>query len=118
MTELLALCNGLSLAWDKRFKKLIVKMDSFKSIRLVLRYDYGNLRLANVVLQCQRLLHSNWKVKLQYVWWEGNQVVDKLANLAVADNEDVSILTTPHVEVRNLLMYDQQQVAWPRAILI
>lgn len=82
MTELLALCNGLSLAWDKRFKKLIVKMDSFKSIRLVLRYDYGNLRLANVVLQCQRLLHSNWKVKLQYVWWEGNQVVDKLAKLS------------------------------------
>jgi hypothetical protein len=65
MPELLALKNGLCLAGDMGFRKVLRNSDSTEAIRLVLESFVDFCKYKAIILDIRHPLDSNWEVTLQ-----------------------------------------------------
>ena len=81
-TEEWAVVNGLQLAWDLGFRKLIMKSDASEVINMIL--DISCISCSNLVLKARELLSFNWQVDIRVISREFNRVADALAKKGIA----------------------------------
>ena len=97
--KILALLQGLCLAWSLGISKLEVHLDSKVVLDIMTRPTKNNQLHYFTVKKCQELIcKSGWLVKLNHCNRESNRVADFLANLAVDQ-------TNMFVFLRPLILY-------------
>ncbi|KAK9163338.1 hypothetical protein Syun_004240 [Stephania yunnanensis] len=96
MAELRDICKGLLLTWAKGFQKILLKFDSTTAIHLLNhRINEWHL-LAPLVEDWRLLLERAWWIIPRHVLRDGNQVVDRLANLSgTLLSQELLILESP-----------------------
>ena len=82
--ELWAVIQGLKLAWDKGYRKVILLVDSSVVVNWLNNRNCYHNSQSNLVAVCPDLLDQSWDVKVQHMYREGNQAADMLANLSLA----------------------------------
>lgn len=87
--ELWGLFYGLSLAWKKGSRRLMVELDSSTTIMLIHERVNPCYPHFTLIMSCRDLLFRDWIVKLEHIYREGSKVADKLANLEI--NPDISL---------------------------
>ncbi|KDP39484.1 hypothetical protein JCGZ_04148 [Jatropha curcas] len=91
-------------------------MDSQFSLQLVPSRHEMHIRFKNILQLFWSLLDKDWTIRLQYMYREGNAMVDRLANLAVSSSSQKFLIQQPPASVMDSLHFDFQVVYWPRLI--
>lgn len=92
--ELVALLEGLHLAWHLGIRELHCFSDFVKQLveqQVCLRHHY-----ASVICSIQELLLREWRVTLRYVHCEGKQSFDLLAKQGWDGSERLKVWESPH----------------------
>ncbi|XP_057442373.1 uncharacterized protein LOC130734086 [Lotus japonicus] len=78
--EALALRDGLRLAWERGFRKIICESDSLEVVKVVQHGGRFDTHVHGQILsEIGELLNRKWRVELGWVAREGNMVADWLA---------------------------------------
>lgn len=72
--ELLAIHEGLELAWQKQF--LLLEIESDSQVALNLLKDNSNGKFKTLVDDCRSLMLKMTSVKLRHIFREGNTIAD------------------------------------------
>ena len=116
--ELWAVLRGLTLAREKGYKKLVVRVDSIIMVGILKGNMTCYVRHYAVVRQCRRLLElPNWEVMVTHDFREANQVADVMANLGNGLNCEFMFFIEPPREVLNSLYADRVGIKFPRVIV-
>ncbi|XP_074267507.1 uncharacterized protein LOC141590888 [Silene latifolia] len=79
--ELIALFAGLENAKTMNISRLMINMDNDPCIKLINEDQLVSNSLKFIVERCKRLIRdTNWTVKLEHIYREGNRAADLLAN--------------------------------------
>ncbi|KAL6542939.1 hypothetical protein OROHE_010459 [Orobanche hederae] len=81
IAELLALRDGLQMAWSRRIPKIQVKVDSEVVLKLFLSSDTWEHPLHNVLGDCRQFKRLSWEFAIAHTKREGNACDDYLAKL-------------------------------------
>ncbi|XP_028788418.1 uncharacterized protein LOC114744413 [Neltuma alba] len=76
--EASAICKGLKLALDFRFKKVILESDA-KALIDYLAENNPSYCCSLLLMQIHNLLKYNWEIKLCFIGRQANEVADALA---------------------------------------
>ena len=87
--------QGLMLAWDDGFKKVILEMDPYLVTTMLGNELPQGHPLASLVNKCQGLLKRDWSIQFRYVFRKANCAVNHLARLTYTYNFGLSILFDP-----------------------
>src|ERR1044072_2615655 len=83
LAELCAILQGLSLCWQRGFRKVHCESDCAQAILFLQHGGVGaNPLYLQKIVQCLDLLNRNWEVSLLVVPRDCNRVADKLVKLA------------------------------------
>ena len=100
-------------------KKCIVEMDSLKVLNWIKGVEDVICSHANVVHDCQEWLNWNWIVHLQFVFTEGNHVVDSMAKLTLSMQQGETIIWCNSPErLKRVLQYDAMGFMSPISVQI
>lgn len=80
--ELWGILGGLSLAWDRGFRKVILESDSQLVVNMLSKPIATCHPLSSLVLQYNGFLRWNWSIQIHHVFREANFVADSLATFA------------------------------------
>ncbi|KAJ8768128.1 hypothetical protein K2173_021068 [Erythroxylum novogranatense] len=100
VAELQALRHGLTLAWDRGYRRIVVESDSQDVVTLVLTSCPHSHPMFLLVEDIRTLLARDWCCSLQHIFREANHCADFLAKQAPG--------------LRLLLQDDQRSVAFLR----
>lgn len=90
--ELFGIYNGLQIAWQQGFKKIICKSDSQLAIDLILG-DVNSFHLYHpLILKIQNFINLQWDLSFNHLYREGNQIADWLAKEGSSSLQDLTIL--------------------------
>ncbi|CAN0917828.1 Putative ribonuclease H protein At1g65750, partial [Linum grandiflorum] len=78
--ELRAALYGLSLAWEKGYRKVHLQMDSSYALPFLLGDPPYDARHKSCILETRQLLARDWEVLTSHIYREGNTVADLLAH--------------------------------------
>ncbi|EEF46185.1 conserved hypothetical protein [Ricinus communis] len=112
--ELWAVLQGLILAWNNGFHKLLVEVDSAIVADWLSSKNKCNGIHSNMVLACLDILKRDWSASIGHIYREANQVADCLANLALSYPVGIHELPMVPYEVKTLVNEDCIGVGWPR----
>ncbi|CAN1827514.1 Putative ribonuclease H protein At1g65750 [Linum perenne] len=79
--ELRGVIGGLNRAWDVRARRVMVQVDSQVAIALISETGVPCHQHAGEVITIRKLLQRDWEVTISYIYREGNQAADYLANI-------------------------------------
>ncbi|KAI9177802.1 hypothetical protein LWI28_019458 [Acer negundo] len=82
--ELWCMYDGLKMAWDSSFRKIIIKTDSISVIQLLSKAIPTNHPLFSIVVEYSALMAADWSCALIHVYREENRVADGLAHLRMS----------------------------------
>nr|BAE79385.1 unnamed protein product [Ipomoea batatas] len=106
LAELWGLREGLLLAKNRGFTKLIAETDS-EAVVQVLRKDGPVTPDASILVKdCKLLLDHFQEIKVTHILREGNQCADFLANLGQSSSWGTTILERPPDDLRIFLQRD------------
>ncbi|KAK9136201.1 hypothetical protein Syun_015531 [Stephania yunnanensis] len=115
VAELWAIREGLKLAWQRGFRKILLESDSQTAIQFLTSEIGDSNPLAPLVNECLDLLELDWWVRPQHVLREGNRAADHLANMGAAlDNLDILVLDVPPPSLGSILTADVSGVIYER----
>jgi len=91
----MALLKGLRLAWEGRYPKLEVNMDSQIAVSLIQGPCTNNQALHFIIKECQDLLFNRaWEISFNHCYRETNRVADHMANIQVGQSP-LLLFSTP-----------------------
>lgn len=112
--ELWAIRQGLTLAWDAGYPRVIVETDSLEAVRLV--DDNFMVRTHRALVHDIRfLIARDWECKIQHVLREANQCADHLAKLGATQLETQIIWQNPPPSNYFLLLADSASICFLRS---
>ncbi|KAL3846302.1 hypothetical protein ACJIZ3_003705 [Penstemon smallii] len=79
--ELMAAREGLCLAWERRFQKVELELDSEVVITLIKHADTTTHPLGGIIEDCRRLLEMPWESRIMHTKRSGNTCADALAKM-------------------------------------
>ena len=97
----------LLLAWNKRFRQIMLEVDSSNAIDLINKEFNPKHPYASVINNVQQLLHSNWMVR----------VADFLASCGHTVHLGVCFYDFPPTDLGAILRDDLARVSFPRYTL-
>ncbi|KAI4324096.1 hypothetical protein L6164_023660 [Bauhinia variegata] len=97
------LFDGLIMAWDKRFRRVIVECDSLVLVQLINNNRIGSLLTGLLWLRILELMDRRWEAEVVHTMREGNRSADWLANYRVSQHIGLETLDTPLVELVGIL---------------
>ena len=90
--EMLAVLQGLWLAWNLGILRLELHMDS----KVMVDTLTGATKNYFIVKNCKELLHDlRWSIKLSHCYRKSNRVANRLANLGIGQSTPIVIFETP-----------------------
>ncbi|KAL6525167.1 hypothetical protein OROMI_030760 [Orobanche minor] len=81
MAELIAIRQGLELAWMKRLPKVVIESDSEVIIKLIKSRNTSEHPLHNLLEDCRASMRLPWELEIQHTKRGGNHCADFLAKL-------------------------------------
>ncbi|KAJ1398490.1 Ribonuclease H-like superfamily [Sesbania bispinosa] len=72
--ELLAVLNGLELAWTRKYTQISVELDSASALRLIQFGCKNTHALFDTVRRIQQPVNLDWTVRFDHVFREANQL--------------------------------------------
>nr|WMB96844.1 hypothetical protein [Solanum melongena]WMB97159.1 hypothetical protein [Solanum aethiopicum] len=113
--ELVGVLEGLKLARNLGFQKLLIEVDANLVVTLLHSLsDFLDHAYANLIVECKRLMAGFQQVELRHIWREGNKCADRLAAMAQVSSAGVSFLASPPTELAPLLAADSRGIEFLR----
>lgn len=108
--ELLAVLKGLAVAWNGRYKRVIVEVDSMVVIRSLLGDNNTSSPYFHIIRRCRELIdNEEWEVILRHCYREANRVADWLANYGVGLEPKMVLLVAAPPNLRSVLLDDLEE---------
>ena len=114
LPELIAICQGLRLAWDRGFRCVLCESDSLEAIRLINSANSHHHHFQAVITEIKLWLAKEWRVLVSHVLREGNQSADHLAKLGASSEEKLVVLEEPPHTLIPSLRHDHMGVTFER----
>lgn len=114
--ELLAILNGLSIAWNIGVRNVSCRSDCMKALSLILDpTSHPHDKYAEIIYSIKELVSRDWSISFAHTYREGNQCADFMAKLgANAMVHDIGIFSeAPHC-LLSLLSTDAKGVLYTR----
>ncbi|GKV51783.1 hypothetical protein SLEP1_g58408 [Rubroshorea leprosula] len=82
MAEVWGIVQGLTMAWNSGFRKVILESDCLAAVNRVLGEDYQDPKhlCSHLILACRQLLKRDWICQVRHVYREANFCADFLAS--------------------------------------
>ncbi|CAN1798785.1 Putative ribonuclease H protein At1g65750 [Linum perenne] len=116
--ELRGAIQGLQLAWEAGFKKVILRLDSQAAISILTNEDSTEHQHGLEVITFRELNARNWSIKIEHTYREGNSAADHLAALGYDYPIGNHIIPITCNSLVYFLRRDCIGVTKPRSILI
>lgn len=116
MAELCGTFEGLTMANEKGFTRVELRMDSQVAVDCLLGKKQGSMHGRILVSRIRALLDLEWQVRVCHIYREANAVADGQASLGCTHGGDLIIYDSPPPSIRNLLDADLLGVSTPRLI--
>ncbi|KAG8389157.1 hypothetical protein BUALT_Bualt02G0199900 [Buddleja alternifolia] len=94
-SRLLALCERLRIAWDRRVPRIVAEVDSEVVCNLIKNGDVEVHPLGNIIQDVQILLRNPWRNAFQHTKREDNKVEDFLAKMGHDLHGDFQVWEEP-----------------------
>ena len=114
LPELIAIYQGLRLAWDHGFKCVLCKSDSLEAIRLIYSSNVLLHHFQAVIMEIKFWLSKDWRVSVSHVCREENQCANHLAKLGASLEERLVILEEPPATIIPSLRLDHMGAVFER----
>lgn len=114
--ELVAILQGLSIAWALGARKLITYSDSLMVVSLVSQEVNPLHKYALVISNIREMIHRPWTIRLFHTLREGNFAADALAKRGVFQEEPLCVFDVPPLELRSVLLADAMRVPFLRGM--
>lgn len=114
--EVFAIWQGLQLAWDRGFERVIIESDSAMAIHQIMKPIEQASHWDPIVQKCKDLLARNWECVLKKIYREGNTCADVMASSFYHLNNGLHVFDNPPPEVAFSLLGDRMGIVRPRAI--
>lgn len=115
--ELLAIREGVQIAWDCNYLQVEVECDALGVVQLLSKpLEAVHHPLGVVVMDICILLPRKWKVEFMHIKREANKVAHALAAEAVQQKEERVVYITSRDHVKDVLSKDLEFVAGPSGI--
>ena len=72
LPELMAICQGLRLAWDRGFERVLCEFDSMEAIGLIHSSNIHLHHFQASIMEIKSWLSKEWRVSVSHVLKEGN----------------------------------------------
>lgn len=115
--ELLAILNGLKLAWERGFKVLYCYTDLMHALSLIKEQQGEFHRHATIIQDIRDLLAFPWKVEMHHTLREGNQCADFFAKLGASDTAKLRIFLSPPTRFGYLVSWGRSWGVLPQGFL-
>lgn len=104
--ELFGARQGLQLAWEKGFRRVVLELDASTAIQRIedpvdLNHHYGSL-----ISDCKELMSRDWDCRLSHTLREGNACASFFSKAAANDAYGLRVLESPPEGLRSLLFND------------
>ena len=109
LPDLVAICHGLVLTWDKGYRRVCYEGDSKEAIRLILSKNCHSHVYQSMIVDIQHWLCRSWEVELTHVLREANSYTNFLANEGSRVDDVVIVLDQPPPNLRALLAADYME---------
>ncbi|EOY04660.1 Uncharacterized protein TCM_019860 [Theobroma cacao] len=127
-TELWGVLDGLRLAWDSGFKKVMVQVDNKMVAQAISMDKLLSCSNTDLIHAIKDILQKEWEVHLLYIYckgfwtyWaspEGNMIADYMANYGFDLVKTYGFFEHPPIGAKKLLMNDMLVVYFPRMIQV
>ncbi|XP_057428954.1 uncharacterized protein LOC130722284 [Lotus japonicus] len=103
MAELLAVAQGLRIAWQYGCRRIVCESDCLNVIESLRKNKSVNLHSCAILLtEVRCMLLEDWEVVFQHVLRDNNTVADLLAKLGLKEKWDLTVWDSPPPEVAQL----------------
>ncbi|KAK8552302.1 hypothetical protein V6N12_040906 [Hibiscus sabdariffa] len=107
--ELWAIFEGMSLAWEYGFVRLLIRSDSKQAVELVNSPIVGSSGLS-LVRAIYRLRQQNWITEVKWISRVENHSADAVAKFVNPSDFSLHIYATPSLELDSLMRADNCQL--------
>ena len=114
LLELVAICQGLRLGWDRGFRCVLCESNSLETIRLIHSPSPQLHQFQAVIMEIKSWLSREWHVLMPHVVKEGNQSADHLAKFDASLEERLVILEETSHTIIPSLHFDHMGVIFER----
>ncbi|GAU35983.1 hypothetical protein TSUD_207870 [Trifolium subterraneum] len=116
LAELWGVFDGLTFAYDKGFKKIVLHVDSNVVVQTLQSDRDGSVVGWRLIQEIQRLLVMDWEVRICHSYRESNACVDALANLGCDHEPGMRVYEQCPTSLSSLLLADVMGITTPRVI--
>ncbi|KAK3205475.1 hypothetical protein Dsin_019521 [Dipteronia sinensis] len=102
----LGLFEGLIIAWNVGFQKIIVESDSLSVVQLLSKGIHVNHPLINIATDCSALIVADWCCILNHVYRERDRLADALAYLGYNMDFGCQLFDVPLSEICKVFQDD------------
>ncbi|KAL4305782.1 hypothetical protein AHAS_Ahas16G0112700 [Arachis hypogaea] len=114
--EAWGILHGLKLAWDLRFKKIILEIDSKIAFQILSKREERDNHPETIIRSISQLIQRDWNVKFCHTYREGNKSIDWLVKESLQACLGFHFIDTMPTGLRNIID-DARGVSLPRFIL-
>ena len=116
--ELLALIDGLELAWNEGHMFVKVEVDCLLALNLLKQEGKQVNVFSSFIRQILSLFGRDWQIEIQHVYREGNKCADYLATYALQLEVGRHLLQQPPDGLQYLLHEDELGIGQERLIYV
>jgi ribonuclease HI len=113
--ELIAILNGLSLAWFIGIRDVSCRSDCLQALKFITDSTLQPGEYYDIVDSIRELLSRDWFVSFEHTYREGNQCADYMAKLGANGMNCMKRYSEPPIFLDSLLMSDASRTLYRRA---
>ncbi|KAJ9159056.1 hypothetical protein P3X46_024587 [Hevea brasiliensis] len=115
--ELWSMYEGLKLAYDRGYRKVILECDNLTVVNTILGVSNNQCILRCLVDSIRSLLLKDWDVQISHIYREANFSADWLASMAYSLPLGRHFLEEPPVSILSWLFHDVVGVSYNRSVV-
>ncbi|CAJ2666519.1 ribonuclease H [Trifolium pratense] len=112
--ELLAIHNGLMLAWDIGYNDVSCRSDCKKALSLIQDPIFPTHKYVGIIVSIKELISRDWAVSFVHIYREANQCADFMAKLGANAMDCFGIFPEPPACLASLLLSDAMGTPYTR----
>ncbi|KAK3228798.1 hypothetical protein Dsin_000679 [Dipteronia sinensis] len=102
--KLWGMFEGLIIAWNSGFRKVVVKTDSLSTVQLLTNDTSPNHPLFSLIQSCKRVVADDWSCIVQHMYKGGNMHIDGLAHMGHNMKIGLLFFEDPPLEIRAIFI--------------
>jgi ribonuclease HI len=112
--ELLAIHNGLMLAWDIGYNDVSCRSDCKEALSLIHEPIFRPHKYVGIIDSIKELISRDWNISFVHTYREGNQCADFMAKLGANAMDCFGIFPEPPASLGSLLLSDAMGTPYTR----